>query len=151
MYYPAWNSLAKRSVQTLKSGLQNISRGSLESRIAKVLFTYRIASQGTTVSSPAELLIVRIPQKRLDMLHVFLNPAVRVEEKQSQQKSRHDTTSRNHYFTDGEAVLHFAQTSIWKGLDPGKDFEVCASAVLPDWADLTVDMSNIIRTTYVTV
>ena len=102
-YHPASNGLAERAVQTLKNGLKKVRKGSLESRIAKVLFTYRIAPQGTTGSSPAELLMGRIPRTRLDLL--FPNPAARVEEKQSEQKSRHDTTARNRSFTDGEAVL----------------------------------------------
>ena len=48
-YHPASNGLPETAVQTLKSGLKNVQKGSLESRIAKVLFTYRIALQGLLV------------------------------------------------------------------------------------------------------
>ena len=89
----------------------------MESWIAKVLFTYWIAPQGNTGSSPAEFLIGRIPRTRLDL--IFPNPTERVEEKQSQQKSRHDTTAHNRPFTNGEAVLVLNFPSE-KGLIQGK-------------------------------
>ena len=47
-YHPASNGLAERAVQVLKKGLKKVTTGTLTSRIAKVLFSYRITPQTTT-------------------------------------------------------------------------------------------------------
>ena len=47
-YQPASNGLAERAVQILKNGLKKVRNGSLNSRLAKILFSYRLAPQGTT-------------------------------------------------------------------------------------------------------
>ena len=56
-YHPASNGLAERAVQTFKSGMKKLTIGSLETRVARFLFTYRITPQTTTGSSPSELLL----------------------------------------------------------------------------------------------
>lgn len=56
-YHPGSNGLAERAVQTLKNELKKVQGGSLESCIAKVLFTYRITPHATTGRSPPELLL----------------------------------------------------------------------------------------------
>ena len=90
-----------------------MKEGSLESRIAKVLFTYRTTSHTTTGRAPAELLLRRIPRTRLDLL--FPNPVTQVEEKQSQQKRAHDTTARERTFAIGQAVFvrNFPAGNTW--------------------------------------
>ena len=55
-YHPATNGLAERAVQTFKTGLKRMTSGSLETRIARFLFNYRMTPPGTTGSTPAELL-----------------------------------------------------------------------------------------------
>ena len=102
-YHPASNGLAERAVQTLKNGLKKVQGGSLESRIAKVLFTYRISPHATTGRAPAELLLGRIPRTRLDL--VTPNPEAHVDNKQLQQKTRHDRMSKARYFSPGDTVL----------------------------------------------
>ena len=92
-YHPASNGLAERAVQTLKNGLKKVRDGTLESRIARVLFSYRIAVHATTGRSPAELLIGRLPRTRMDLL--VPTPSVRVEESQAKQKARHDRTGKS--------------------------------------------------------
>ena len=41
-YHPASNGLAERSVQTFKMGLKRITEGSLQARLNKFLFQYRL-------------------------------------------------------------------------------------------------------------
>lgn len=82
-YHPATNGLVERAVQIVKRGLKKVTSGSITTRPAKVLFTYRITPQGTTGISPAELLLGRRPRTRLDLLKP--HTAERVEAKQLQQ------------------------------------------------------------------
>ena len=54
-YHPASNGLAERAVQVIKRGLKKVTAGTMGSRLAKVLFAYRITQQSTTGLAPAEL------------------------------------------------------------------------------------------------
>lgn len=58
-YNPASNGLAERAVQTLKEGLRNFSKGSLETRICRFLYNQRKTVHSTTGKSPAELMFNR--------------------------------------------------------------------------------------------
>ena len=102
-YHPASNGLAERAVQVVKRGLKKITAGSISCRLAKVLLTYRIAPQGTTGISPAELLLGRRPRTRLDLLHP--NTTGRVEMKQWEQKERHDAKAKSRVFCVGDPVF----------------------------------------------
>ena len=102
-YHPASNGLAERAVQTLKQGLKKVQEGSLVTRIAKVLFTYRITQHSTTGRAPAELLLGKIPRTRLDLMMPRLEE--RVERKQWQQKDRHDRSAKARTFSTGDTVL----------------------------------------------
>ena len=86
-YHPSTNGLAERSVQLVKKGLKKVKTGSFRSRIAKVLFAYRLLPQMTTGLSPSELLLGRHPRSCLDLLKP--NTAERVEHKQSKQRQKH--------------------------------------------------------------
>ena len=101
-YHPASNGLAERAVQILKRGLKKVTEGSLSTRMAKVLLTYRMTPQSTTGASPAELLLGRQPRTRLDLLRPKLEE--RVRNKQWQQKATHDSTARAREFGEGEKV-----------------------------------------------
>ena len=101
-YHPASNGLAERAVQVVKRGLKKITTGRINSRLAKLLLTYRLQPQGTTGVSPAELLLGRKPRTRLDFLRP--NTAERVEKKQLEQKERHDKRARSRVFRVGNAV-----------------------------------------------
>ena len=120
-YHPASNGLAERAVQIVKKGLKKETSGSMSTRLAKVLFTYRITPQSTTGSSPAELLLGRRPRTRLDLLRP--NTAERVERKQEEQKARHDKKARVRTFriNDNVFVKNFIAGRRWL---PGKIIEV---------------------------
>ena len=102
-YHPSSNGLVERAVQSLKNGLKKVKEGTLEARIAKILFQYRITPHSTTGIAPAELLLRARPRSR--MYALFPKTAVRVQAKQEQQKSTHDTTARNRSFSVGQSVL----------------------------------------------
>ena len=65
-YHPASNGLAERAVQIVKKGLKKTTQGSIRTRLAQVLFMYRLTPQTTTGVSPAEMLLGRRPRSRLD-------------------------------------------------------------------------------------
>ena len=112
-YHPASNGLAERAVQIVKKGLKKEVSGSMSTRLAKVLFSYRITPQGTTGSSPAELLLGRRPRTRLDLLKP--NTAERVEKRQQDQKRRHDQKAKLRTFRVGDYVFvkNFGAGSRW--------------------------------------
>lgn len=129
-YHPLSNGLAELAVQIVKKGLRKITSGSMKTRLAKVLFSYRITPQGTTGLAPAELLLGRCQRYRLDLLHP--NLAERVEGKQRLQKQQHDSRAKVRDFKEGEVVLmkNFGQGRRWlpgtiiQFSNPGS-FEVC--------------------------
>ena len=84
-YHPAINGLAERAVQIFKHDLKKVKTGTIQSRIAQVLFAYHITPQAMTGASPSELLLNRRPRSRLELLKP--NLAARVEDKQQQQKA----------------------------------------------------------------
>ena len=75
----------------------------MKSRLAQVLFQYRLTPQTTTGISPSELLLGRRPRSRLDMLKP--HAAERVEKRQSQQKQQHDLRSRERHMEVGTNVF----------------------------------------------
>ena len=101
-YHPSTNGLAERAVQVLKQGLKKVTTGSLKTRLARVLLSYRITPQSSIGVSPAELLLSRCPRTRLDLLKP--NLAVKVENKQLQQKVDHDRAARSRSFNADETV-----------------------------------------------
>jgi len=101
-YHPSTNGLAERAVQVLKQGLKKVTTGSLKTRLARVLLSYRITPQSSTGVSPAELLLGRCPRTCLDLLKPIL--ADKVENKQFQQKVDHDCAARSRSFKADETV-----------------------------------------------
>ena len=90
-YHPATNGLAERAVQTFKNFMKKSSTNSLETRLSRFLFQYRITPHSSTGVSPAELLMGRRLLSHLDL--VFSNLATRVEQHQGRQKASHDKRS----------------------------------------------------------
>ena len=102
-YHPASNGLAERAVQTFKESMRKQSKDSLNTRIARFLFSYRITPHTTTGTSPAELLFSRLPRSHLDLLKPTL--AGRVLRKQEKQKENHDVRSKERTFQVGDFVF----------------------------------------------
>ena len=84
----------------MKNCLNKVKTGS---RIAKVLFAYRLLPQTTTGLSPNELLLGRRLRSHLDLLKP--NTAERVEHQQSKQMQKHDLHSRESNFEAGDPVF----------------------------------------------
>ena len=101
-YHAASNGLAERGVQIFKNGIRKVSGGSLESKLARFLFRYRITPQSTTGVSPAELLMGRKLRSHFDLL--FPNVKSRVVIKQEQQKDYHDTHAKMRILNPGDLV-----------------------------------------------
>ena len=87
-YHPATNGLAERAVQTVKTFSRKTTEGSLEDRLSRFLFLYRITPHSTTGSSPAQLLFGRQPRSRLDLLRPDLQS--KVQQQQERQKTNKD-------------------------------------------------------------
>jgi len=101
-YHPSSNGLAEKAVQIVKQGLKKMKEGTVTERLARLLFSYRITPHTTTGVSPAQLLMGRDLKSRWDLLKP--NLAVRVEEKQQQQKKTHDSHARARQFQEGDEV-----------------------------------------------
>ena len=67
-YHPASNGVAKRAVQTLKDSIMKLRKGSLETRLSKFLFKYRITPHTITGVVPAEVMFGRRLRTHLDSL-----------------------------------------------------------------------------------
>ena len=102
-HHPASNGLAERAVQIVKSGLRKVTEGSMNTRLAKILFAYRLTPHTTTGVSPSELLFNRRPRCRLDLVKPSIQQ--RVENKQFAQKCNHDMTSNTRQFSPNDLVL----------------------------------------------
>ena len=102
-YHPSSNGLAERAVQTFKDGIKKMSEeGSLETRVSRFLFKYRITPHSTTGVSPAEMLMGRKPRSRLDLLHPDIRS--RVQNEQIKQKEIHDQHAVDRRLQPGDTV-----------------------------------------------
>ena len=100
-YHPATNGCAERAVQIFKTGMK-MREGTLQERMARVLFTYRTTPHRTTGVIPAELLMGRRLRTRLDHLKPDLSR--RVEMNQSRQKHLHDAHASDRSVGEGDSV-----------------------------------------------
>ncbi|XP_056330368.1 uncharacterized protein K02A2.6-like [Danio aesculapii] len=101
-YHAASNGLAERAVQTFKSLRKKSTGDSIEARLARVLFSYRITPQSTTGKSPAELLCGRKLRSTLDLVHPDFKS--QVQNKQLKQKWNHDLHAKERHVSVGENV-----------------------------------------------
>ena len=117
-YHPLSNGLAERAVQTFKKGFKKLSKGSVQDKISRFLFSYRIMPQSTTGTSPAELLFGRPLRSHLHLLKPNLSQ--NVENKQEQQKLTHDKHAVERIFVEGEKVFVRNYSKVGKKWLPGK-------------------------------
>ena len=101
-YHPSSNGLVERAVQTVKQGLCQVEGFTIEEKLAKFLFKYRITPHSTTGVSPSKLLMGRCLKCRLD--NSFSNISHRIEEKHSKQKEGHDNKKVARSFVVGDLV-----------------------------------------------
>ena len=67
-YHPSSNGLVERAVQTLKSGMKKTIETSLETRVARFLFSYCLTPHTTTGVSPSQLMFGTQVRSHLDMV-----------------------------------------------------------------------------------
>lgn len=58
-FHPSPNDLAERAVQTFKEGMKKVKGDTLQTRLSRFLFSYRITPHATTDLSTAELMMSR--------------------------------------------------------------------------------------------
>ena len=105
-YHPSSNGLAERAVKTFKEGMRksgNSDRESIECRLVRMLFHYRITPHSTTGVLPSELLLGRRIRSHLDFIQPDLS--AHVESKQRSQKKHHDCHARECTFQIGDDVF----------------------------------------------
>ena len=102
-YHPLSNGLAERAVKTVKQGITKMTEGSLQDKISRFLYSYRLTPHTTTDRPPAELMMGRQLRSRLDLVKPQLEK--RVQEKQQKQKETHDSHAKCRSFKEGEEVF----------------------------------------------
>ena len=104
-YHAASNGLGERAVQVFKHGIRNVPGGTLNSKIARFLFRYRITPQSTTGVTPSELLMGRKLRSHFDML--YPNTKSRVVQNQLHQKEYHDRSAKSRNFNVNDPVYAY--------------------------------------------
>ena len=102
-YHPASNGMAERAVRSFKMAMKKLTTGSLETRVARFLFTYRITPQTTTGTSPSELLLGHRLCCNLDFIRPNLK--TKVHQSQCRQKQTHDFHAKECNLQVGDHVL----------------------------------------------
>jgi hypothetical protein len=74
-YHPASNGLVERAVQTFKDSIKRLTSGSLETRLSRFLFRYRIMPHTSTGTSPSELMWGKRLRSPLDLLVPSKSPS----------------------------------------------------------------------------
>ena len=67
-YHPSTNGLLVQAVQTFKQRMKKQGDGSVDTKLARFLLSYRITSQSTTGESPAQLRWGRSLRSHIDLL-----------------------------------------------------------------------------------
>ena len=116
-YHPASNGLAERAVQTFKEGMRKLKDGSLDTKLSRFLFKYRMTPQSTTGVTPAELMFGRRLRSPLDNVRPDLDKKHR--QNQEKQKQAHDRRARHREFQVGDSVYakNYGSGNAWL---PGK-------------------------------
>ncbi|XP_042613167.1 uncharacterized protein K02A2.6-like [Cyprinus carpio] len=102
-YHASSNGLVERAVQIVKGMLKKCAEGTMATKLARVLFSYRITPQTTTGLSPAELLHGRKLRCSLDFIHPDLTG--KIQEQQQKQRVHHDKKTHARSLGVGDPVL----------------------------------------------
>lgn len=102
-FHPSSNGLAERAVQTFKEGMKKVKGETVQTRLSRFLFSYRITPHATTGLSPAELMMSRRLRSASDLL--MPDVKTKVQQKQQKQKENHDTKKRLRRFAPGDKVF----------------------------------------------
>ncbi|GFS28088.1 polyprotein [Elysia marginata] len=117
-YHPSSNGLAERSVETYKSSLRKMTRGTVHEKADRFLFKYRTTPHSTTGITPAELMFNRKIKTRLVMIHDSV--AKNVTKSQMNEKLYHDKHSKAREITVQDPVLVKSFTSSHPKYMPGE-------------------------------
>ena len=112
-YHPSSNGLAERSVKLAKSLILKAEPGDINTKLAKVLFQYRITPQTTTNLSPAELLMNRKLHNPLSLLKPSITDDI--ERQQDKMKAIHDRHAKPRSFAPGDHVYirNYREGKMW--------------------------------------
>ena len=102
-YHPSSNGLAERAVQTFKLGMKKQLTGTIQTKLSRFLFHYRLTPHTVTGVAPAELLLKQRPYSHMD----FIIPSIkdRVLQQQEKQKIQHDKATKCRTFQQDDLVL----------------------------------------------
>ena len=101
-YHPSSNGLVERAVQTFKGSFKRSRQGSINTRVSRFLFTYRMTPHSSTGISPAELMFGRKLHCQLDLLKPSRGRKAR--QAQDQQRKTRDKRSKLRSFKLNEQV-----------------------------------------------
>lgn len=125
-YHPASNGIAERAVQTFKSGMKKLKDGSIDTKVARFLFKYRLTPQSSTGVSPSELIFGRRLRSPLDNLRPDLGKKSNLTKER--QKLSHDSRVRYRNFVLGDLVYvkNYRSGDTWL---PGKIVKTLGSTM----------------------
>ena len=113
-YHLASNGVVERAVQTFKDGMKKQKNGTIETKLSRFLFKYRITPHSSTGISPAQLIYGRRIRSHLDCIRPDLGKKTRdVQQKQKQSHDRH-ARSREFQMEDLVYVKNNGQGDKWE-------------------------------------
>ena len=89
-------------MQLVKRGLAKLKDGSMETRLARYLMTYRVTPHSTTGTSPSELLMGRKLRTLLDAVHPSISGTV--HRKQEEMAENYNNKSKVRCFHPGDKI-----------------------------------------------
>jgi hypothetical protein len=100
-YHPSSNGLVERAVQTFKQAMKK-QKGSLQTRLSRFLFKYRITPHTTTGQAPMQLRWGTQLRSHLSLIQP--DPGKTVRYAQNRQKVKYDQHSKPNNFSIGDEV-----------------------------------------------
>ena len=86
-YHPSSNGQAERMVRTFKESMKCLQSGDVETKLNRLLFTYRMTPSTSTGKSPAELLFQRQPRSIFHRLMPGVNkPNLQIKDKKAEEQ-----------------------------------------------------------------